>query len=70
MRAVAKLAKAEASVGVIDAPEPEAGPGEALIRVSAAEPVNTPEPESDTERTPAPDSSSRQPPLPWLWAYW
>jgi hypothetical protein len=25
MRAVAKLAKAEASVGVIDAPEPEAG---------------------------------------------
>lgn len=36
MRAVAKLAKAEANVGVIDAPEPEAGPGEALIRVSAA----------------------------------
>jgi len=36
MRAVAKLAKAEASVGVIDAATPEPGPGEALIRVAAA----------------------------------
>lgn len=36
MRAVAKLARAEASVGVIDAAEPEAGPGEVLIRVAAA----------------------------------
>ncbi len=36
MRAVAKLAKAEASVGLIDAPEPQAGPGEVLIRVAAA----------------------------------
>lgn len=36
MRAVAKLAKAEASVGLLDAPEPVAGPGEVLIRVAAA----------------------------------
>ena len=36
MRAVAKLAKAEASVGVIDAATPEAGPGEILLRVAAA----------------------------------
>lgn len=36
MRAVAKLAKAEASVGVIDAAEPTAGPGEVLIKVVAA----------------------------------
>lgn len=36
MRAVAKLAKAEASVGLIDAAAPEAGPGEALIEVVAA----------------------------------
>ncbi len=36
MRAVAKLAKAEASVGVIDAAEPTAGPGEVLIQVAAA----------------------------------
>lgn len=36
MRALAKLAKAEASVGMIDAPKPSAGPGEVLIRVAAA----------------------------------
>jgi len=36
MRAVAKIAKAEASVAVIDAAEPTAGPGEVLIRVAAA----------------------------------
>lgn len=36
MRAVAKLAKAEASVGVIDAAEPTPGPGEVLIRIAAA----------------------------------
>ena len=36
MRAVAKLAQAAASVGVIDAAEPIAGPGEVLIRVAAA----------------------------------
>lgn len=36
MRAIAKLARAEASVGLIDAPTPTAGPGEVLIRVAAA----------------------------------
>lgn len=36
MRAVAKLAQAEASVGLIDAAAPEAGPGDVLIEVQAA----------------------------------
>lgn len=36
MRAIAKLDRAEASVGLIDAPTPEAGPGEVLIEVAVA----------------------------------
>ena len=36
MRAVAKLEQAPASVGLIDATAPSAGPGEVLIRVAAA----------------------------------